>query len=252
MDYKTFLKYIEHLRTRNIKPGTLKGYISSLKVYFEYLVAENYRQENIIAPIHIKGVKKHLLRNLLSPDELEDLYYSYPTENGNPLTRKRNKVIIGLLVYQGITAQNLHQLEIEHVQLYKGRIEIPGSKKSNSRVLELKPWQLMELMGYIKEIHPRILQHTHRETRQLLLPLGGSNQLHNTLQKLTKELKKTHQQFISLKQLRASVIVNWLKTYNLRKVQYMAGHRYISSTERYKQDDLENLHHTIATYHPFS
>jgi len=30
----------------------------------------------------------------------------------------------------------------------------------------------------------------------------------------------------------------------------MAGHRYISSTERYVQDDLENLHELIENLYP--
>jgi integrase/recombinase XerD len=38
------------------------------------------------------------------------------------------------------------------------------------------------------------------------------------------------------------VITNWLKSYNIREVQYMAENRYISSTERYLQDDFENLY----------
>lgn len=39
----------------------------------------------------------------------------------------------------------------------------------------------------------------------------------------------------------ASVITNWLQYYNLREVQYMAGHKYVSSTERYRTDNLEDL-----------
>ncbi|HAV54320.1 MAG TPA: integrase [Aequorivita sp.] len=54
------------------------------------------------------------------------------------------------------------------------------------------------------------------------------------------------------KQIRASVITHWLKHYNIRKVQYMAGHRYISSTERYVQDNLEDLHEMIENLHPIS
>jgi len=30
---------------------------------------------------------------------------------------------------------------------------------------------------------------------------------------------------------------------------YMEGHRYISSTERYLQDDLENLHEIVNNFH---
>ena len=54
----------------------------------------------------------------------------------------------------------------------------------------------------------------------------------------------------SLKQIRASVITNWLKHYNLRQVQIMAGHRYVSSTEAYQTNDLEDLRSGIEKYHP--
>lgn len=52
----------------------------------------------------------------------------------------------------------------------------------------------------------------------------------------------------NLLQIRASVITKWLKHYNqpggvhgLRETKYMAKHKYVSSTERYKTDNLENL-----------
>jgi len=47
------------------------------------------------------------------------------------------------------------------------------------------------------------------------------------------------------------VITHWLKLHNLRKVQYMAGHRYISSTESYKANNLDGLKEDIAKFHPF-
>lgn len=213
---------------------------------------ENHRLENIIEQINIKGVKTEIIHNILTSDELEDLYYSYQTEKGNPLSRKRNKIMLGLFVYQGVTTSNLQRLQVEDVQLYKGKLDVLGTKKSNGRILELKPWQLMEFMEYINEIRPRILEQTDKETEQLFLPLGSSLKLQNSLAKITKELKAINHIFIDTKQIRTSVIVNWLKQYNLRKVQYLAGHRYISSTERYQQDDLESLHKTINTFHPFS
>ena len=193
-----------------------------------------------------------MIHNILTGDELEDLYQSYNTTKGNPLARKRNKILLGLLIYQGLTTSNLQQLQVENVELYKGRLDILGTKKSNGSVLELKPWQLMELMEYINEIRPQILEQTNKETEQLFLPLGSSLKLQNSLAKITKELKQINHKFIDTKQIRTSVIVNWLKQHNLRKVQYLAGHRYISSTERYQQDDLESLHKTINTFHPFS
>ena len=51
-------------------------------------------------------------------------------------------------------------------------------------------------------------------------------------------------------QIRKSVIVNWLKHYNLRQVQYMAGHKYESSIERYQSNNLENLQNKQEKFHP--
>lgn len=68
---------------------------------------------------------------------------------------------------------------------------------------------------------------------------------------LVLHLKQMSSKIKSLDQVRASVIVHWLKLYNLRKVQVMAGHRYISSTESYKANNLDDLKEDIAKYHPF-
>jgi len=58
-----------------------------------------------------------------------------------------------------------------------------------------------------------------------------------------------NQSLTDIKQIRTSVIIHWLKQHQLRKTQYLAGHKYISSTEKYVQDDLESLHETVNNYH---
>jgi integrase/recombinase XerD len=251
IDYKTVLKYVEHLRKGKLTASTLKAYVGNLKIYFDYLVEENYRAQNIIKELNIRGVKKTVINNVLEFEELEDLYYSYPTNKGKEIARKRNKVIIGLLVYQGLNTRDLQLLEVENIQLYKGKVTVPGTRKSNTRDIELKPFQLMEFMEYINEIRPKILRETNKATEQLLLPIGKSFKLHNTLYKITKELKEINNSFTDIKQIRTSVIISWLKVHGLRRTQYLAGHKYISSTERYVQDDLESLHETINNFHPF-
>lgn len=216
------------------------------------MVNQDQRIDNPIINLHIKGIKKGIVRNLLEYEELEDLYYSYDVEIINTLSRKRNKIILGLLVYQGITTSELQRLKVEDVQLYKGKINILGTKKTGSRELELKPWQLMELMQYINEIRPELLKQANKEIDLLFFNKGKSNRLSNVLYPLTKELKKINHNYINMQQIRNSVIVDWLSKNNLRKVQYMAGHKYISSTEKYQQDDLESLHETVNMFHPFS
>ena len=52
-------------------------------------------------------------------------------------------------------------------------------------------------------------------------------------------LRKINASVKNFDQIRASVITHWVKIYNLRKAQHMAGHRYVSSTEDYKQQVLD-------------
>jgi site-specific recombinase XerD len=246
IDYKTILKYIESLKRSNIKTRSLQGYVGKLKIYFNYLQEENYRADNPIINTNIKGIPKTVLGTLLTQDELEDLYYSYETKN-NDLARKRNKVIIGLLVYQGLQTKEIPHLKEEHLELYKGKITIPSTSKTNSRILELKPWQLIDMIEYMKEIRPQLV--TKNEDNLFTTNYKNSN-LNNVIRNINKELKEYNREYQNAIQIRNSVIVNWLKQYNLRKTQYLAGHKYISSTERYKQDDLESLHEMINSFHP--
>ena len=253
IDYKTCLKFIKYLSRKGTTKKTVNHRIRSIKTYFNYLIDEAYRSDNPIENTVVKGERRTINYDLLDADELEDLYYSFETENikdkYHRLTAKRSKVITGLIVYQGLNTTSLSKLKIEHLQLSKGKIYIPSTRKSNARELELKPWQIMEFMEYQNDILP-LLQKRIRNHTDLLFPI---NTRFNVLtSQIIKKIKKYNQKAENIKQIRASVITNWLGQYNLRKVQYLAGHRYISSTERYLQDDLENLHEIVNNFHPIS
>jgi integrase/recombinase XerD len=241
--------YLDTLNKKGISKKTIQDYIGSLKHYFNYLQQENYRSDNPIENLAIKGIPKTILKNVLEFEELEHLYYWYETENGDNI-RKRNKIILGLLIYQGLKTEEIYNLQLDNIQLSKGQITIPGTRKSNGRVLNLVGWQFMDLQEYQNQIRPGIIHKNNRDTEQFFLSAQGKLTLKNSLKSLHDELKTYNRNYQSFDQIRTSVIVNWLKTYNLRKTQYLAGHRYISSTERYKQDNLEGLHDMINSFHP--
>jgi len=252
IDYKILLKYVKHLQAKKWKAETVNNQLRCVKYYFDYLIDENIRVDNPAEEVKVKRERTKVLSNLLSSDELEDLYYSYQTENINDFyftaTAKRNKVITGLIVYQGLNSTSLARLQIEHLQLYKGKIYVPRTLKSNSRTLVLRSWQVIEMMEYINEYRPKIQQHINLYD-ETLFPLN-TNQFNSILSSLTRKLKRTNYKVKNVSQLRASVITIWLDKYNIREVQEMAGHKYIGSTERYKQDNLENLQEAIKEFHP--
>ena len=245
--YTDLLLYIKNLQQRGIKQRTVQLYINSLKHYFDWQKTTEQRTDNPAKNIDIKGIKRNHLYHILKKQELEQLYENHPNTT---LAQKRNKVITGLLIWQGLNTTELKRLEEKDLKLREGNIYIAGTRKSNERELKLESAQIMDLMEYTLQTRKELLNLNHKTSDKLLISSGSSHHLSNSIQKLTTQLKRQNPSITSLQQIRASVITYWLKTYNLREAQYKAGHRYVSSTESYLINDLEDLSEEITKYHP--
>jgi integrase/recombinase XerD len=266
--HNDIIAYIQHYNIRGTGKKTIAHYVLHLKKYFDWLMSEGEMSDNPCSNIKIKGIKRKSLHEILSVEELEKLYSGYATEiiiektermkcpppmALHELARKRNKIILGLIVYQGLRTHEIIQLQIIDVKLREGKIFIAGTKRSNERTLKLESHQVFDLLDYINDTRKQILQHRNITVpaQELFLNLEGSPNTNNMFSMLLVHLKKMNSKIKATEQLRASVIVHWLKLYNLRKVQVMAGHRYISTTESYKANNLEDLKEDIKNYHPF-
>jgi integrase/recombinase XerD len=261
--YNDLLNFIDYLRTEGKTGNHINSMLRAIRNYHEYLKRLN---PNIINPaknLNLKGKRQKVVSGVIPIEELKKLYQEY---SSNTNRDRHNKIILGLFIYQGITTEELSQLERNHLKLKEGKIYIPGNRRRNSRTLELKPFQILELHEYLNEIRPKILEEitTPKPARkpdtinkakienQLFISINGSENIKNSLWHLFKAIKKTYPDITSAEQIRKSVIVNWLKRYNLRQVQYMAGHKYVSSTERYQSNNLENLQSKLEKYHPLN
>lgn len=157
---------------------------------------------------------------------------------------------MGLIIYQGVRTEELAKLEIQDLQLREGKINIQGSRRTEGRTMKLEGHQLYDLIDYIHTTRKEILSATGKSSNKVFISIGSSLNFHNIMQKLVKSIQQQHRKVKDIKQLRTSVISNWLKVHNLRKVQYMAGHRYVSSTEAYQLNNIEELQDDIRKYHP--
>lgn len=237
-------------------------YLRGVKHYFNYLVQKEERTDNPAEFIQIKGIKRKTLYDILNRKELDNLYHHYTVvdENGKDknqnwfkaklLAQKRNKVILGLLLYQALDTKDLKLLSVQDVKLREGKIFIPGTRRSNERELKLEALQIMDMMEYMLTTRKEILQLAGKQSEKLFTSIGASENFGNLMAKFIKRLQQLNKKVTSAKQLKASVIVHWLKLYNLREVQYMAGHRYVSSTESFLVNETDDLLADIEKYHP--
>lgn len=260
--YNELLGYIKYLQGRGLKQITVRHYVGGLKHYYAWLVKRQIIETNPARSILIKGIKRRELYHILSLQELEQLYEVYPMNEHDPkyknltwydqaiLSAKRNRVMLGLMIWQGIKTEELQKLRLGDLRLREGKITIPGTRKSNEREMTLQAVQIMDLMEYTLQVRLEILKKSGSETDYLFITPGGSNQVHNAFLYINDKLKQINPNYKNVKQIRASVITHWLKNHNLRQVQYMAGHRYVSSTEGYFINDLDGLQEDITKYHP--
>ena len=163
---------------------------------------------------------------------------------------ERNQAMLSLLLTQGLRTEELTALTIHHLHLRQAKLTIPAARRKDERTLTLEATQLYPLSDYQHQTRPALLAHTQKQTTQLFITSGTSTKLQNLLHTIAQQLKTIEPRFISYKQLRASVITHWLKTHPIRQVQYMAGHRYISSTEAYQANNLDALKEDLQRYHP--
>ena len=192
IDYKNLLLYIKHLRKKNYQPQSINGELNAIRVYFNYLISEDQRGDNPAKDLTVKGERKKVLHNLLNSEELEDLYYSYETDHKNRLIHAslcREKVMLGFMVFQGITAEELYRLKEEHLQLNKGKIYVPSTRKSNSRTLNLKAWQMMELQNYQHNIRAQTLHYSRTTQDEEQLFYGNKSQIGGIINRISRRMK---------------------------------------------------------------
>lgn len=272
---KDVLKYLEYLKQqKNLKNVSRKMELTGMNHYFTFLYQSEQTTQNPCSFLKIRGIEKISLYKTFTPEQLTQLFddyytvfvknYDYTRTPLNRLTetklnKERNAVILNLLINQGTTTREIDKMLLQDIDLIKATIKIRGGKRSNERNLQLKAEQIGLLINYIQHIRPQFLTATNQESEKLFFPYPNTgNQksrnpesITDLFKPLTAQVKTIEAHFINFKQVRASVITNWLKVYGLRKTQYMAGHRYIRGTEYYLPNNLEDLTNDISKHHPF-
>lgn len=113
--------------------------------------------------------------------------------------------------------------------------------------MQLQSHQVYELMDYIAEVRKEFLKEA---TDKLFIQWREGENFYGITQGILKTLRQINSRIKNLDQIRASVITKWLREHDLRKVQYLSGHKYVSSTENYKANVIDELQEDIRKFHP--
>jgi integrase/recombinase XerD len=244
--YNDLLSYVRHLQKKNISIQNQNKQIRAVKYLYNYFIQKKETIFNPAANLFIKGHIQRLPNDLLSKEYLHHIYENYQLETATGI---RNKCMLGLLIYQGLHREELIKIEPQDIDLTKGTVYIKQGQ-GNRRHLKLEANQILPLQQYITNSRKEIIKQSENPTDRLFMTLGSSASMKDSLRELANSLKKKYSELKHYRQIRNSVISEWLKKHPIREVQYMAGHNSITSTERYKQANVHDLQLALNLFHP--
>lgn len=225
INYPHLLLFIDHLKAQNKSVDRINKHLLIVRHYIDHLVDQGSCSDNPAVGLQIKK-QQQSYTPFLPIATLQELLANY---------QGKHQVLLSLVIHQALSLGNLQHLQALHINAEKAAIYIPRCAKLKARTLQLEATQILPLLQL-------------KKTRKNYL--FGPKSLKNLSYQLCLQLKTICSEVKNLQQLRSSVIAHWLKTQDLRTVQYKAGHGNIKSTEKYLTQNLKSLQHSIDTYHP--
>jgi integrase/recombinase XerD len=104
-------------------------------------------------------------------------------------------------------------------------------------------------MDYLQAVRKPFME-VQGASDRLFLQWKQGEHFYSVTGTMLAHLRKINKAVKNFDQIRSSVVTHWVKTYDMRKAQYMAGHRYVSP-EEYKQQVLDELQGDVKKFHPF-
>lgn len=254
--YSQVLAHLGNLRDQGLKGGTVTRVLAAVKAYYDWLQRTGQRADHPCKYVKLRYSKDQGVNpaGLFSPAALERLMEDVlpQTGQGRAVYKRlyyRNKLIVSLLIYQGLATQNIINLETKDIGLESATIYIRATHQLNARTLGLHPRQVMLISHYLTRERPGLLK---QPTDKLLLTKRGLAESGCGIRKVIEAKKHLFKgKILSAQTIRQSVLVNLFKTgKDTRVVQVFAGHKQASSTERYKQTHIEELKAAVMKRHP--
>ncbi|MBP7846289.1 MAG: tyrosine-type recombinase/integrase [Candidatus Pacebacteria bacterium] len=255
--------YYEYLKTRNnqsrdggLSKAYLNKHIQALKKFNDYLKKHNAKP----LPIHLKREEQNQRDSLqvLTQDEIKQLFKATEYSNNQERIRKRDKVILVLLYSCGLRRNEAINLEIKDILFDKERIYVRKGKNYKERYVPINDYNLKIIEEYIYDYRPSF--YNYKQTEYLLINYRGKPLHGQSLSNRLNEIATTTQNAtIIKKQITPHILRHSIATHLLEKgakietISQFLGHSSLESTQIYthlledksKEKGNEQLHNLL-------
>jgi site-specific recombinase XerD len=228
---------LEFVSEGNLTPRVKNARLNHLRKYYAFQIKEGKVKANPAIDLKIKMPHRKVMK-LLHTEELDEIFERYRTRKLVKVTQKTTHVkflsLLGFVVYQALTSKELMRLRKSDIDLSKGMISIPATERSNARTLKLEARQILPLAQHLESVDEFIFE----------------QRLSDSLREVLKHLESLHYHGVTINQIRESRITFWVREHEIRQVQHLTGFKYISSLQKYKNQDIEGLKEKVKKFHP--
>lgn len=252
--YQSIIHYLNQQRKVQ-SSASIHRILQSLKKYYNYLVDQEIREDNPTQFIYLKDYNHKALfkgKRLLDSEQLEQLWQYFLDKKyfQHQLLKNRNIALISLLLHQALRSGEITALTTTSIDLQKGVVHVPKTNITRARTLPLERRQLFAFYEYIKTDRAVLLD--NQSSQALFITRDGRAEKGESLHTHIKRIRHFYKDLtINPNLIRMSVLrQKFNQGKSLQAVQYFAGHRYPSSTERYKNNELQALQASVLKHHP--
>jgi len=232
--------FVMELRHSNTSGKSIKRYLSSIRVFFNFLIEVGEVQTNPALLIKTPKVERDLPKTI-DFDDLKKMM----TINSTQYKELRAVLMIELLYSCALRVSELVGINFEDIDMDEGFVKVMG-KGGKARFSPMGQTTIDVLKRYIK-------QRPNCVTNALFINQNNTRISTRTVQNVVK--KRALQVGISINvhphMLRHAAATHFLQSsHDLRTVQEFLGHKSIKSTQVYTHLDFLELSKVYDEFHP--
>jgi len=244
---KETIKEFIYQTAKQLNARSQSRLISGIKGFFNYLIFENYREDNPVDHIEAPKIGRKI-PDTLSLNEINNLIAAIDLSHPQGT---RNKAILETLYGCGLRVSELINLKISDLFFNEGFIKVTG-KGDKQRFVPIMEHTQKYIDIYKNEIRNHL--NINPEHSDILFLNRRDKQLTRAMIfTIIKDLAKAInlQKTISPHTFRHSFATHLLENgADLRAIQLMLGHESITTTEIYTHIDRSHLTQVINNFHP--
>lgn len=238
--------YLSKLRELNYSASSTSRKLAAIKSFHKFLLREGFSKELPTAELRSPKLSKRL-PVVLSVSQVEKILAQ---PSGQESAALRDKAILELMYASGMRISELVGLDLDDVDSETGSVRCMG-KGSKERFVPVGSYAVAAVVNYVEKGRPKLAK--KRRPTALFLNARGQRLTRQGCWKIFKQYvaKTGIKKKVSPHSLRHSFATHMLEAgADLRAIQEMLGHAFISTTQIYTKLTRQDLKEIYMETHP--